>query len=172
MNWIKWSALGAGALALVAATGGLALAAAPGLAGAAVITSALASFGPGGMIGGLLTAGTLVTAGGSSITYGLASSGTTAEALEEVVVRRLTAAILGQLQHLEPDPTLWMTLIEIEIELRRQHGRLSAFSDDSSPALKELARKITTLERALTYLTDNGLGPDSLAETPAHQVLV
>ncbi len=60
---------------LVAATGGLALVAAPGVAGAAAITSALAAFGPGGMIGGLLTAGTLVTAGGGGIAFGLASWG-------------------------------------------------------------------------------------------------
>lgn len=44
-NWGKWTALGVGVVALTAATGGLALAAAPGVAGAAVITSALA--GPG-----------------------------------------------------------------------------------------------------------------------------
>ena len=51
VNWVKWGALGAGAAAIVFATGGLALAAAPGLAGAAVITIARAAFGPGGMIG-------------------------------------------------------------------------------------------------------------------------
>lgn len=172
VNWIKWGALGVGAFAIVAATGGLALAAAPGVAGGAVITSALASFGPGGMIGGLLTAGTLVTAGGSGITYGLASSGTTAQALEEVVVGRLAAAILRQLQHLEPDPSVYSALIELEIEVRRNHQRLSAFSDESAPALGELQRKIRTVERALKYLTDNDLAPAVRSEPPAQQVLV
>jgi hypothetical protein len=44
-NWFKWVAIGVGAAAVVAATGGLALAAAPGVFGAAAITSALAAFG-------------------------------------------------------------------------------------------------------------------------------
>jgi hypothetical protein len=159
VNWIKWGAVGAGAVALVVATGGLALAAAPGLAGAAVITSALASFGPGGMIGGLLTAGTLVTAGGGGIAFGLASAGTTAETLEVVVVRRLAAATLRRIHDLEPDPNVWRVLAETEIEVRREHERQDEFSDPSSPALKELKRKIETVERALKYLRDNGLEP-------------
>ncbi|WP_202900205.1 alpha/beta hydrolase [Paenarthrobacter nicotinovorans] len=159
VNWIKWGALGAGAAAIVVATGGLALAAAPGLAGAAVITSALASFGPGGMIGGLLTAGTLVTAGGGGIAYGLASPGTTAETLVGVIERRLAAAILRQQQHLDPDEGLWAVLVETEIEVRREHERLDEFSDASAPALKELKRKIEAIERALKYLTDHGLEP-------------
>src|SRR5688500_2065709 len=79
VNWIQWGALGAGAAAIVVATGGLALAAGAGLAGAAAITSALASFGPGGMIGGPITAGALVTAGGGGIAFSPASPGTTAE---------------------------------------------------------------------------------------------
>ncbi|WP_198318369.1 alpha/beta hydrolase [Arthrobacter sp. YN] len=159
VNWIKWGALGAGAAAIVVATGGLALAAGPGLAGAAVITSALASFGPGGMIGGLLTAGSLVTAGGGGIAYGLASPGTTAETLVGVVERRLAAAILRQRQHLDPDEGLWAVLVETEIEVRREHERLDEFSDASAPALKELKRKIDAIERALKYLTDHGLEP-------------
>lgn len=164
VNWVKWGALGAGAAAIIVATGGLALAAPPGLAGAAVVTSALASFGPGGMIGGLLTAGTLVTAGGSGITYGLASAGTSADTLEAVVVRRLSAAILRQLQHLEPDPTVWRDLAEIEIEIRREHERTRVFSDKSAPALKELVRKIDTIELALKYLRDNDLEPGVLTD--------
>src|SRR3954452_20027957 len=48
----------ASGLVLLAATGvGLVAAAPAGLAGAAVVTSTLAGFGPGGMIGGLITLG-------------------------------------------------------------------------------------------------------------------
>lgn len=165
VNWIKWGALGVSAAAIVAATGGLVLAAGAGLAGAAAITSALASFGPGGMIGGLLTAGTLVTAGGGGIAFGLASPGTTAETLEAVVARQLTAAILRRQQHLEQDPAVWRTLVETEIEVRREHERLDEFSDKSSPLLKELKRKIETIERALKYLRANGLEPGVLLDT-------
>jgi len=163
-NWIKWGALGAGAAALIVATGGLALAAAPGLAGAAVITSALASFGPGGMIGGLLTAGTLVTAGRGGIAFGLASPGTSAETLEDVIVRRLAVANLRRREGLTSDPIVWRVLVETEIEIRREHERLDEFSDEASPALKELKRKIETVERALKYLREIGLEPSVPAD--------
>jgi hypothetical protein len=164
VNWLKWGALGVGAAAIVVATGGLALGAGAGLAGAAVITSALASFGPGGMIGGLITAGTLVTAGGGGIAFGLAGPGTSAETLEAVVERQLATAILRHRQHLEPDPAIWSVLVETEIEVRRQHERLDEFSDESSPRLKELKRKIEAIERALEYLKGNDLEPTVLLD--------
>ncbi|TFC91320.1 MULTISPECIES: hypothetical protein [Cryobacterium] len=159
VNWMKWGALGASAALIVLATGGLALAAGAGLAGAAAITSALAAFGPGGMMGGLLTAGTLLTAGGSGLAFGLASAGTTAATLEAVVERQLAAAILRQRHDLEQDPAAWRVLAETEIEVRREYERLDEFSDESSLVLKELKRKIQTIERALKYLRDNGLEP-------------
>ncbi|WP_258069043.1 hypothetical protein [Rathayibacter sp. AY1F8] len=160
-NWIKWGAIGAGAAALVVATGGLALAAGTGLAGAAVITSALASFGPGGMIGGLLTAGSLVTAGGGGIAFGLASPGTSADVVEAVVVQRLSASLLRQKQGLDPDPEVWAILTRTEIEIRRQHERLDEFSDPDAATLKDLTRKIEIVERALAHLTAKGLEPVS-----------
>ena len=159
VNWVKLGALGAGAAALVVATGGLALAAGAGLAGAAVITSALAAFGPGGMLGGLLTAGALLTAGGGGIAFGLAGSTTTAETLEAVVEHRLAAKILRQKQGLEPDPTAWTVLTDIEREVRREHERLDELSDETAPALKDLKREITAVGRALSYLRENGLEP-------------
>ena len=164
-NWVVWSAIGAGVVVLAVATGGLFLAAGPGLAGAAATTSALAAFGPGGMIGGLVTAGTLATAGGGGIAFGLASSGTTAETLEVVVVRQLAATILRQRLGLAPDPAVWSTLVAIEIEVRREHERLDEFSDESSPGLKELRRKIETVERALKYMRQHGLEPGVPAST-------
>jgi len=160
--WIKWGIVGAGVAVLAVATSGLIFAAAPGLAGAAAITSALASFGPGGMIGGLVTAGSLVTVGGGGIAFGLASSGTSAETLEAFVAQRLTAVILRKRQGLEPDPDVWRILSETEIQVRREHERLDEFSDESSPALKELKRKINAVERALKYLRENGLEPQVL----------
>ncbi|TFD36293.1 hypothetical protein E3T34_01065 [Cryobacterium sp. TMT1-62] len=159
VNWMKWGALGASAALIVLATGGLALAAGAGLAGAAAITSALAAFGPGGMMGGLLTAGTLLTAGGSGLAFGLASAGTTAATLEAVVERQLAAAVLRKCHDLEQDPAAWRVLAETEIEVRREYERLDEFSDESSLGLKELKRKIQTIERALKYLRDNGLEP-------------
>lgn len=159
LNWMKWGALGAGAAAIVVATGGLALAAGAGLAGAAVLTSALAAFGPGGMIGGLITAGTLVTAGGGGIAFSLASPGTTADTVAAVFERQLATAILRERQNLDQDPTLWRVLVETEIEVRREHERLDEFSDESAQSLKEMKRKIEATERALQYLRDNDLEP-------------
>lgn len=159
MNWIKWGALGAGAAALVVATGGLVLAAGAGLAGAAVITSALAAFGPGGMMGGLITAGALATAGGGGIAFSLASPGTTADTVAAVFERQLAAAILRQRNNLDQDPSFWRILVETEIEVRRQYERLDEFSDESAQSLKELKRKIEAIERALEYLRNNGLEP-------------
>lgn len=161
VNWFKWGALGVGAAAIVVATGGLALAAGAGLAGAAVITSALAAFGPGGMIGGLLTAGTLMTAGGGGIALGLASQSTSAEILVGVVERLLAAEILRDMQNLDSDPSVWQTLVQIEIEVRRELERLDEFSDESAPGIKELKKKVDTVARALKYLREEGLEPDA-----------
>ena len=158
-DWFRWVLIGLGAAAVVAATGGLALAAAPGVMGAAAVTSALAAFGPGGMIGGLLTAGTLVSAGGGSIAAGLASPGTTAGTVEAVVATQLAAAILRELQGLEQDTTTWGGLIESEMAVRRERTRLEALSDESAPTLKELKRKIDAVQRALKYLHDHDLNP-------------
>ncbi|CAQ00493.1 putative membrane protein [Clavibacter sepedonicus] len=158
-TWLRWGAVGAGAVAIIVATGGLALAAGAGLAGGAALTSALAAFGPGGMIGGLLTAGTLVSAGGGGIAFGLASPATTAETVESVVQTRLTATILRRRQGLEPDSGIWDLLAQTEIAVRREHERLDEFSDESSSVLKELTRKIVTIERAMKYLSENGMEP-------------
>ena len=73
--------------------------------------------------------------------------------------RRLAAAILRKLQHLDQDPTVWRVLAEAEIEVRREHERLDEFSDESSAVVKELKRKIATIERALSYLKENDLEP-------------
>lgn len=143
------------------------LAAGAGLAGAAAITSALAAFGPGGMIGGLVTAGTLMTAGGGGIAYSLASLGTSAEAMEGIVQRQLTLVMLRDRRRLEQDPEVWRNFSEAETRVRREHERLDEFSDPKSTALKELKKKITTLERALTYLREKGLEPGKVDLDPA-----
>lgn len=160
-NWIKWAAIGVGAASLVIATGGLVLAAAPGVAGAAAITSALAAFGPGGMIGGLLTAGTLVSVGGGGVAVGLASPATTAQAVEAYVSTQLTAALLRKKQGFDKELTTWENLATTGIELRRDLARLEAVSDDGAPALKQLQRKLKAIDRALAYLNAIGLGPES-----------
>lgn len=162
VNLLKIGMIGAGAVAIVAATGGLALAAGAGLAGAAAITSALAAFGPGGMVGGLVTAGTLIGAGGGSLAFGLANPGVSAATMESVIERQLVAVILRQRQNLDQDPSVWQSLVQMEMEVRRQRERLDEFSDPSAPTLSELKQKITAVERAMKYIEENGLAPASV----------
>nr|WP_256128144.1 hypothetical protein [Arthrobacter sp. SDTb3-6] len=166
MQWVKVGALVAGTAALVVGTGGLALAAAPGLAGAAVITSALASFGPGGMIGGLITAGALVGgggllvgSGGGTMVTGLAGDETSVDQFEGFLALQLAAVILRQQHKIDTDPSVWQMLTELEIRVSRQHERLDEISDPKSSAVASLAKKRIIVKRALKYMSDNGLEP-------------
>lgn len=170
-NWTRWAAVGVGAV-LLAATGGLAAAAAPGLYGAAAIASALAAFGPGGMIGGLLTAGALLSVGSGSVAYGLASSSTSAETVEAHVAAQLAMAILRDKHKLGQDPNTWAGLAAAEMAMNRELSRLVGVSDDSATVVRELNRKLATVRRALDYLEARGLGRrtaelEILAEMPA-----
>ncbi len=174
LQWVKVGAVLAGAAALVVGTGGLALAAAPGLAGAAVVTSALASFGPGGMIGGLITAGALVGGGGilvgtggGTIVTGLSGSETSAEEFEGVVSLKLAAEILRNCQDVENDPNVWHLLEGVETRVNRLHERLDEISDPKAPAVRELAKKLIIVKRALKYMRDNGLEPGGSMEMGA-----
>ena len=166
LQWVKVGALVAGTAALVVGTGGLALAAAPGLAGAAVITSALASFGPGGMIGGLITAGALVGgggllvgSGGGTMVTGLAGDETTVDQFEGFLALQMAAVVLRQQHKIESDPSVWQVLTEIETKVSRQHERLDEISDPKAPSVAALAKKRTLVKRALKYMSDNGLEP-------------
>ncbi|MEV8145520.1 hypothetical protein [Specibacter sp. NPDC078709] len=166
LQWVKVGALLAGTAALVVGTGGLALAAGPGLAGAAVVTSALASFGPGGMIGGLITAGALVGgggllagSGGGTMVTGLAGDETSVDQLEGFIALQLAAVILRQQHKIDTDPGVWQLLTEIEIRVSRQHERLDEISDKKAGSVATLAKKRTIVGRALSYLSDNGLEP-------------
>nr|WP_245346766.1 hypothetical protein [Arthrobacter stackebrandtii] len=166
MQWVKVGALVAGTAALVVGTGGLALTAAPGLAGAAVITSALASFGPGGMIGGLITAGALVGgggllagSGGGTMVAGLAGDETSVDQFEGFLALQLAAVILRQQHKIDSDPSVWQVLTEIETRVSRQHERLDEISDPKSSSVASLAKKRIMVKRALKYMSDNGLEP-------------
>jgi len=159
VNWLKWGAVGLGTAAVVAGTGGLALAAAPGVVGAAAVTSALAAFGPGGMIGGLVTAGALVGAGSGGIAIGMAGPTASAAAVEANVASHLAVAILREKQRLEQDPEVWNFLVELAAQLRRECACLEVCSDESAPSLQELRKKITAVDRAVAYLREQGLAP-------------
>lgn len=164
MALIKWALAGFGTVALLVATGGLALSVAPGAGGAAALAGAFSSFGLRGMIGGLLAAGTLFTAGNSGVVVMLASSETSAEAVEAVLSIQLSAALLRQRQGLPQDSRTWAGISNIAAVLRRELARVSEISDESAPSVKELKKKLATTERALKQLEDQGLAPNYLIE--------
>ncbi|MFP7364540.1 hypothetical protein SFC07_01980 [Corynebacterium callunae] len=166
-RWLKWGALGFGTAALAAASGGLALAAAPGVAGAAAITSALVGFGPGGIAGGLLTAGTLISAGSSGIAVGVLKSSTTAEEVEALVAQKLAVVILNQIHQLDNDPETWNYFVDSERSLRRELTRLENISDDKSPTVAGVKRKLEAVEKALAYMSQQGLEPGLLNQVEA-----
>lgn len=158
-SWLrKWGAVGAGALAVVA-SGGVLLPAAPGVVGAAAITSALASFGPGGMIGGLLTAGALVSAGSGTFVAGIMSSGSTADEVEGLVHGQLSRLILRDKCGLGGDNSVWSMWVASERELKGHQRRLKLFSDSNSTELKETGAKLHALREAIRYADEHGFSP-------------
>lgn len=165
-NWFKWTALGVGAVALIGATGGMALAAAPGVAGAAAVTSALATFGPGGMVGGLLTAGTLITAGGGGIALGLAAPMASAASLEAVVATQLVAALARQKHGLRQESYTWDILTELERAVARELARVEPVSDKSASHVKELHHKRLAISRAIELLETKGLALQQEDDAP------
>ncbi|QIG44488.1 hypothetical protein G5V58_18385 [Nocardioides anomalus] len=71
-----WAFMLLGGAAVLAATGVGILAAAPtGLAGAALLTSTLAAFGPGGMVGGMVTIAAASSAGSALLGAGVTQAG-------------------------------------------------------------------------------------------------
>lgn len=159
-RFMKWGLLGAGALAVVA-SGGILLPAASGLAGAAAVTSALASFGPGGMVGGLLTAGALVSAGSGTIAVGMMTAGSTAEEFEGVIHIQLARLILRKTWRMPCDESVWHVWTESERDLIRLRSKLERFSDKNAPGLKDTDRKLATVRKAIRYAEEKGLSPQT-----------
>ena len=134
---------------------------APGLAGAAAVTSALASFGPGGMVGGLLTAGALVSAGSGTIAVGMMTAGSTAEEFEGVIQSQLARLILRETWGMSRDESVWHVWTELERDLIRQRSKLERFSDKNAPRLKDTDRKLATVRKAIHYAEEKGLSPQT-----------
>lgn len=157
-KFVKWGLMGVGAVA-VAASGGLLLPAAPGLVGAAALTSALASFGPGGMIGGLITAGALVSAGSGTIAVGAMTSGSTPDEVEGILQVQLTRQILRAKWRLPMDRSVWQMWTDLERDLIRKLTRLERFSDKNSRGLKDIEQKLATVRKAIRYADEHGFSP-------------
>lgn len=159
----KYGIAGVGFAAVVVATGGLALAAAPGLAGGAMITSALASFGPGGMIGGLATSGSLIAAGSGTLGLSLSNPESPTAEVEGILLFPLVEATLRKNEGYEVSNKVWHDVVEAEGNLRREYQHLSVISESDAPAVVSLKNKLDLIQRALDYLTELGIGPESNA---------
>ena len=182
-------------LVLLAATGvGLAVAAPAGLAGAAVVTSTLAAFGPGGMVGGLLTLGAMTGTAGALGALGVAaelegSPATQARAAAEAEsaaaaqsgvelaaapVDTLTVTLTGMLAvvHAQSqldgfastEPLVRIVLNNALDTVRAEHRIHHEVAPDTK-GTNVWARKVTLLERALT-------GLDKLTDYPLVDALV
>ena len=161
IKYFKYGFAGAGFAAIVVATGGLALAAAPGVAGAAMVTSALAAFGPGGMIGGLVTSGTLIGVGSGTVGLSLSNPQSSATDVEGMLLFPLVEATLRKELGFEDSNAVWYLITEEETNLRREFEHLSLISDSGSSSIKTLEKKLVLIERALDYLTGLGIGPEA-----------
>jgi len=164
---LKRAALAVAGVAVVLAAPALVLVAAPaGLAGGAAIVAGLAALGPGGMLGGVGIVSVLAGAGG--LTAGSALMAGTAAQVEETVIflqalararhdLGLAGLIVSPKSHQE-----WFALIEMEDVAADEHERLAQFSDSDAPGVKELERKLKTVNHALRWMRTEGLGPTGL----------
>jgi hypothetical protein len=167
---LKRAGLAIAGVAVVVAAPYLVLAAAPaGITGAAAIVAGLTALGPGGMLGGIGIVSLLGGAGG--VTAGRAlMTGTPAQVEETVIFLQALAKarqdlaradlVITDLQHSE-----WFALIEMEDVATDEHERLALYSDNDAAVVKELARKLRSVRRALVWMEEQGLGPKLLPAT-------
>ena len=163
---LRRAAIAVAGVAVVLAAPALVLVAAPaGLAGGAAIVAGLAALGPGGMLGGIGIIGVLAGAGGLATGAAL-MAGTAAQVEETVIFLQAYARARDDLRSADlavgpksyPE---WYALIEMEDIAADERERLSKFSDPDAAGVKELDRKLMTVNRALGWLRAEGLGPEA-----------
>ena len=165
-DWGRIAIGAVGVALLVGATGGLAAAAAPGLVGAAAITSALAGFGPGGMVGGMVMAGTMIGSG-SVASAAAALGGADVETVETEVLRRMAHARAPTARP-SPRPHRLAAVTELESEVSRLLDSVEGLSDgggvfgDPAPSIKQLQRKRDQVRKAIAWMVRHDLGPPAL----------
>lgn len=164
-DWLSRTARGMGAGALLAAAGGLVLAATP-LGSAAEAATTLVPFEPDGVLGELLSAAAVAATAGGGVAHGLTGAGVPAEAVEAVVEGQLAAALLRERHDLDQDPATWHGLVRTGSELRRELARLTPVSDRGSPLVEQAARKLRAVDRALDHLQQCGLDPATVRDAP------
>lgn len=196
-NKFPWgTVLIAGGLVVLAATGiGLVAAAPAGLAGAAVVTSTLAAFGPGGMVGGLVTLGALtgsagalgalgvsaeIDAGGTESVRAAAAAARTAADLAPLTPESLTVTLTGMLAVIHAQTNLdgfrntepfVRAVITGALDSVRAEHVLHEQIAPGSEGTKRWARKVTLLERAISALDTLTAIPDVEARITVRKAL-
>ena len=150
-----------GVVLVVAATGGLALAAAPGVAGAAAITSALATFGPGGMVGGLATAGTLLSTGTAAAAAALLNDESPA-VLEGALTNALTLSYARKSLGYPDDLVAWHLVSSLHSGAAESLQSMQALSDKGSDSVKAHKARLDLIELAVEFLIAHELAPEQL----------
>ncbi len=175
LSWVPIALVAGGVITLAATGVGLAAVVPAGLAGAAVITSTLAAFGPGGMMGGLATLAALAGAGAGMAGVGAgavigangvvkAAPNLFAQALDEAIaaagadsLRSLLASVLTLVSVQEKlefptqrDQTL-QACLNAKAQLASRIGEHELI-DPKSPAAKTAREKLALLEKSCLWL--------------------
>jgi hypothetical protein len=166
---------------VLAATGiGLAAAAPAGLAGAAVVTSTLATFGPGGMVGGMIALATLTGTGASLASLGVSTAWNepdqvaegnlanhSAHELAAADLDALTVTLTGMLAVVHAQRALSFESAEVRVRLILQNALDIARSElqvhetiaPGAPMTKRWTTKVTRLQRAVDASNAWGAAP-------------
>jgi hypothetical protein len=87
------------------------------------------------------------------------------DAVELTAIRLVAAELARQREGLDSDPWVYATLARAESELRRDHTRLSPYSDPRGPTLRLLDLRVRALTRAIRTLDRRGLAPSTRPPT-------
>lgn len=163
-----WLLVG-GAVVLAATGVGVAAAAPAGLAGAALLTSTLASFGPGGMVGGMVTIAAASGAGSALVGAGIAAPDAQsaaegralagfAESLAQQSPDRSSVAVRGMLAVLVTQQTLHMPSTADQVRRILTQAQTTVVNEENlhrrlkSRELAEWEARRKVLDRALDFL--------------------
>ncbi|NLH69728.1 MAG: hypothetical protein GX454_06065 [Brooklawnia sp.] len=153
-DWKTWAMVIGGGLVAIASVP-LAFVLAPaGLAGGAAFVAGLAALGgPAGMMGGLSIVASVAAAGGTTMTAGVFLAGSAAQVETRVKILHANAHAKHSLRPATPVPEI--PVLEAMLRDLRQDLERHREIDDgrSSAPIKEIDKKIKTVEGALTALS-------------------
>jgi len=185
-----WGAvLGAGAVVLAATGVGLALAVPAGLAGAAMITSTLAAFGPGGMVGGMVTLATATGVGSGLLGASAARTVNRRDATDRIAEfsasianspqPELTSVLTGviatslashRLEHGTAAGEQGRSLTAQALAVASNEHALAAKLAPGADTTKQWQKKVQLLERVLEWFDSTFPTEEDAATSPRTQV--